>query len=360
MGEIVLGRDHYLDLRNIAVGAFAPLTGFMNEDDFHAVASSHRLADGTIFPVPILLDISRKQASSLNRRGRVSLVYQDQKVGELQPDSFYSIDKIKWIPKLFGVTDPQHPGVAQFLSRNDVFVGGAVSLSDEIALDISKYDLTPSQTRLMFSERGWKTVGAFHTRNVPHRAHEFLQRIILDMCDGLFIQPLLGRKKIGDYTSESIIKGYETLISEFYPTGKVVLGALTTAARYAGPCEAVFHAIVRRNYGCTHILIGRDHAGVGNYYEKYASQKLCKKYAAELGIQLLMFNAPHYCVRCDGIVTEQTCPHPQTDPKAVTYINGTDIRAAIMANRLLPNHIIRPEVLASLKGEKMFISEDDF
>ena len=357
MGEIVLGRDHYLDLKNITVGAFAPLTGFMNEDDFHAVATSHRLADGTIFPIPILLDISRDQASSIKGESRVSLGYKNRKVGEIHPESFFSIDKTKWISNLYEVTDLHHPGVARFLSCNDVFVGGPVYLSDQVTLDISKYDLTPSQTRSMFGEQGWKTVGAFHTRNVPHRAHEFLQRMILDMCDGLFIQPLLGRKKFGDFTPEAIMAGYKTLVSEFYPKRKVILGSLTTAGRFAGPREAVFHAIVRRNYGCTHIVIGRDHAGVGNYYEKYASQQLCKSYEAELGIQGLTFAAPHYCTRCDGVVTEKTCPHLQTDPKAVTDISGTNIRAELMADRRPPNHIIRSEVLDSALEHKLFISE---
>lgn len=359
MDEIALSRDQFLDLNNIAVGAFSPLTGFINEDDFRAIANSYRLADGTIFPIPILLDISRDQESSLRGKSKVSLIYENRKVGEIQPESFFSIDKTQWVSKLFGVTDPKHPGIARFLSCNEVFVGGPVCLSDQIDLDRSRYELTPSQTRSMFLERGWETVGAFHTRNVPHRAHEFLHRITLDICDGLFIQPLLGRKKVGDYTPEAIMAGYETLVFEFYPKEKVILGALSTAGRYAGPREAVFHAIVRRNYGCTHIVIGRDHAGVGNYYEKYASQQLCKKYEAELGIRLLTFNAPHYCRRCDGVVTEKTCPHPQTDPKTVTHISGTDIRAELRAGRRPPDYLMRAEVLDSAMKHKLLICEND-
>ena len=317
LNKIILDRDHYLELEKLALGAFSPVTGFMNEAEFISVVDHMHLTTGEVFPIPILLDIDRDHADFLRGQSRVALVFEGREVGEIQPNDFFTIDKAKWIPKMFGTTDPNHPGVADFLSCGDVFVGGPVTLSEQVHLDISQYELSPSETRALFAENGWSTVACFHTRNVPHRAHEFLQRMALDMCDGLFIQPMLGRKKVGDFTPDAIMAGYRSLISGFYPDRRVALGALSTACRYAGPREAVFHALVRRNYGGTHMVVGRDHAGVVDYYGKYDSQALCKKFETELNIKILAFQAPHFCSRCDGIVTEKTCPHVATAPAAV-------------------------------------------
>jgi sulfate adenylyltransferase len=357
LSEIALDRDHYLELEKLALGAFTPVAGFMNEDEFRSVANTMRLTSGEIFTIPILLDVSRDHAAALKGHARVALVFEGREVGEIRPDDFYSIDKAEWLPKLFGTTDRNHPGVAAFLNTGEVFVGGPIALLDQVRLDISKYEMTPSQTRSLFIKNGWSTVACFHTRNVPHRAHEFLQRLALDICDGLFIQPMLGRKKIGDFTPDAIMTGYRTLISGFYPEGRVSLGALSTACRYAGPREAVFHALVRRNFGGTHMVIGRDHAGVVDYYNKYDSQALCKSLESELGIKILAFHAPHHCTRCEGIVTEKTCPHLKTDPKAVSEVSGTMIRASLAAGKRPPAHIIRPEVLDSIKGLELFVDD---
>jgi sulfate adenylyltransferase len=355
LSEIVLDRDHYLELEKLALGAFAPVTGFMNEDEFRSVVDNMRLPSGDVFPIPILLDVSRNHAESLQGSTRIALIFEDKEVGEIRPENFFSVDKAEWIPKLFGTEDPNHPGVAAFMSCGEVFVGGPVTLLEQVRLDISHYELSPNETRSLFAKNGWSTVACFHTRNVPHRAHEFLQRLALDICDGLFIQPMLGRKKAGDFTPGAIMTGYRALVSHFYPAGRVALGALSTACRYAGPREAVFHALVRRNYGGTHMVIGRDHAGVVDYYDKYASQALCKRFESELGIQILAFHAPHYCARCDGIVTEKTCPHIHTEPSAVTDVSGTDIRAILSSGKRPPAHIFRPEVLNSIEGLDLFI-----
>ena len=356
MRKIDLDRDHYLELEKLAFGAFSPAKGFMNEKEFISVVDHMHLTSGEIFPIPILLSLHHDQADSLRGNSRISLFFDGREVGEVRPDDFYSIDKAKWIQKMFGTTDPNHPGVADFLSSDDVFIGGEVTLLDQALLDISQYEMTPTETRSLFAKNGWSTVACFHTRNVPHRAHEFLQRMALDICDGLFIQPVLGRKKSGDFTPDAIMTGYRSLISEFYPAGRVALGALSTACRYAGPREAIFHALVRRNYGGTHMIIGRDHAGVVNYYGKYDSQKLCKQFESELGIRILAFQAPHFCSRCDGIVTEKTCPHIATDPATITEVSGTELRAILTAGKHPPGHIVRPEVLDSIKDLNMFIA----
>jgi len=357
--EIHINADQYLELEKLAVGAFAPLTGFMDEDDFTSVVDTMRLRNGAPFPLPIVLDLTPAQALAARGRPALSLVYDGIEVGEVRPTSFFSCDKLEVAAKVYGTADIAHPGVAHFFDMGEVFVGRPVTLKRRADLDISRYELLPAQTRAMFAERGWRTIVGFQTRNVPHRAHEYLQRVALEMHDGLFIQPLIGRKKAGDYSPEAIMTGYRTLVDGFYPASRVVLGVLSTAMRYAGPREAVFHAIVRRNYGCTHFIVGRDHAGVGNYYGKYDAHELTRRFDGELGIDVLRLNGPYYCRRCDGIVTEHTCPHGDTEPGAVAHIAGTDMRAALSGGARPPPQLMRPEIIDSLAGIAIFIEESD-
>jgi sulfate adenylyltransferase len=243
--------------------------------------------------------------------------------------------------------------------QGKVFVGGPVSLKQRVQLDISDFELTPEQTKSKFAKLGWKSIIGFQTRNVPHRAHEYLHRVGLETSDGLFIQPLVGRKKKGDYTPQAVIRGYQALVEGFFPANRVVLGVLSTAMRYAGPREAVFHAIIRRNYGCTRFIVGRDHAGVGNYYGKYDAHELTRRFDGELGIEIVRLNGPYYCRRCDGIVTEHTCPHGQTEPAAVREISGTDMRAILVDGEAPEPHIMRPEIVASLEGIPLFVEENE-
>jgi sulfate adenylyltransferase len=194
---------------------------------------------------------------------------------------------------------------------------------------------------------------------VPHRAHEYLQRVALELCDGLFIQPLVGRKKRGDYTPEAVLGGYKALITNMLPRERVLLGVLSTAMRYAGPREAIFHAIIRRNYGCTHFIIGRDHAGVQSFYGKYDAHALAKKFAAELGITILALHGPFHCRICDGIATEKTCPHIETQPDAVTEISGTLMRQLLSEATMPRPELMRPEVIAAISDLPMFVEGDD-
>lgn len=355
MSEITLTRDQYLEFEKIGLGAFAPLQGFMNEDDFRSVIERMRLDDGTPFTLPVVLDVTTEEARRLRGAPRVALVHDGIEVGELAPESFYSCDKKAAARAIFGTTEEAHPGVASFMDMGETFIGGPVKLKQRAELDISGDELTPAQTKAIFAERGFETVVGFQTRNVPHRAHEYLQRVALELYSGLFVQPLVGRRKNGDYNPAAIMAAYRRLIGEFYPETRVVLGILSTAMRYAGPREAVFHAIIRRNYGCTHFIIGRDHAGVGDYYGIYDAHKLADQFAGELGIEVLKMRGPYHCARCDSIVTEATCVHQQSEPDAVTHISGTDMRAMLTGGKTPDIHLMRPEILDSLAGLPLFI-----
>jgi len=317
------------------------------------------LPDGEVYPIPVVLDLSLDEARRFQGVPRVSLIFQGIEVGVLSPENFFQPDKDDLARKVYGTDDLNHPGVAHLMSQGDVFVGGSVKLKKRVSLDISEFELTPQQTKAKFAELGWKSIIGFQTRNVPHRAHEYLQRLGLETSDGLFVQPLVGRKKKGDYTPQAVISGYQALVEGFFPANRVVLGILSTAMRYAGPREAVFHAIIRRNYGCTRFIVGRDHAGVGRYYGKYEAHELTKRFDGELGIEIARLNGPYYCHRCDGIVTERTCPHLETEPSAVREISGTDMRAILVDGKAPEPHIMRPEIVASLNGIPLFVEEDD-
>lgn len=357
MSELHLNFRQYLEMEKIGLGAFHPLDGFMNEDDFHSVVKSMRLCDGQPFSLPIVLDIGVDDAQNILGRPNVDLVFRGELVGTFRPESQFRCERQGVAREVFGTADEAHPGVAMFYSMGEVFVGGAVKLEQGLRSTYSMGELAPAETRDLFRAKGWNTVVGFQTRNVPHRAHEHLQRLALEQADGLFIQPLVGARKAGDFTPEAVLAGYRCLIDGFLPSDRVVLGILSTYMRYAGPREAVFHAIIRRNYGCTHFIVGRDHAGVNGYYGPYAAHELTRRFEGELGIQVLRFFGPRYCARCDGIVTERTCPHQSTDPSAITEVSGTAIRSLLIGGKSPQQHLMRPEVIASLRDVPLFISE---
>jgi sulfate adenylyltransferase len=348
-----------LELEKLALGAFAPLRGFMREEEFVSVVDHLRLPTGQPFPLPVTLDLSLPQAESVCPGRSMVLVLEGEEVGEVHIESLFTCDKRAVAERVFGTGDERHPGVAHFLTLGEVFLGGPVHLIRRVRFDFSPNELTPEETRSIFRERGWSTVVGFQTRNIPHRAHEHLLRLALESADGLFIQPLVGRKKRGDCTPAAILTAYRTLIDGFLPRERVVLGVLSTAMRYAGPREALFHAIIRRNYGCTHFIVGRDHAGVGDYYGKYEAQRLALRYNGDLGIQILPFAGPYHCASCGGIVSERTCPHGASQPDAITEISGSAVRGILQAGAPCPADWIRPEILKSLQGTATFIEEDD-
>ena len=357
--QLRINRRQYLELQNVATGVFAPLSGFMNEEEFGSVVETMRLPGGEPFPLPVVLDVEEEQARDLRRAERLTLALDGAEVGRVDVQGWFTCDKRSVAEQVYGTSDPNHPGVAHFFGMGERFVGGPVRLVQRLPSDFDGYDMTPAQSRDYFAQRGWSTVVGFQTRNVPHRAHEYLLRLALERADGLFVQPLIGRKKCGDYTPEAILAGYRTLIDGFLPRKRVLLGVLTTAMRYAGPREALFHAIVRRNYGCTHFIVGRDHAGVGDYYGTYEAHDLARRFEGELGIEVLRLFGPFYCGRCDGIVTERTCPHVEDAPDATRQISGTYVRSMLQNGGSCPPELMRPEVVDSIRSVPIFIDEDD-
>ena len=357
--KLPLLKRQYLELEKLALGAFAPLNGFMRQKEFVSVVDNMRLPDHSPFPLPVVLDVSEEQAQTLKKESLLILTFDGVDVGEVQIEDVYTCDKSRVTAKVFGTDDVQHPGVSHFLSMGDWFVGGAIKLYQRVVFEFSEYELTPAETVLHFKKSGWNTIVGFQTRNVPHRAHEYLLRLALEQADGLFIQPLVGRKKIGDYCPEAILEAYNTLVNGFLPKERVLLGVLSTSMRYAGPREAIFHAIVRRNYGCTHFIVGRDHAGVGNYYGKYEAHDLTRQFDGELGIDILRFAGPFYCRKCDGIVTERTCPHFESEPQYIQEISGSYLRAMLSDGTLTPpGELLRSEVLESIRHIQLFIDEE--
>lgn len=359
MAELSLNQRQYLEFEKIALGAFAPLEGFMNEEEFRGVVEDMRLPSGEPFPLPVVMDLSADQAQEVTPGREVVLVFNGVQVGRLVSADLYQCDKPSVAEKVFGTSEESHPGVAHFYRMGDHFVGGRVHLERRVTPDFIDYETTPAETRAHFRSMGWKTVAGFQTRNVPHRAHEHLQRLALERCEGLFIQPLVGAKKRGDYLPNAILTAYGALVDQFFPANRVFLGVLTTAMRYAGPREAVFHAMIRRNYGCTHFVVGRDHAGVGDYYGKYEAHELTRRFDGELGITILRFYGPFYCRRCDGVVTERSCPHVVSMPEVITEISGTMIRDALANGREVGRELLRPEIVKSLDGLKLFIDDDE-
>jgi sulfate adenylyltransferase len=357
MKSIPLDRDQYLELEKIGLGAFAPLTGFMDEKSFMSVTETMRLPSGAVFSLPVILDIDEASAREIRDAANVDLVFDGIVVGRLKPNDFYSCDRKHVARKVFGTDDPAHPGVSHFYGLGPVFVGGEVELLRRASFDISADELTPSETKEIFRARGWARVVGFQTRNVPHRAHEYLQRVALEQVDGLFVQPLVGRKRAGDFTPQAVMAGYRALIKGFFPNDRVVLGILSTLMRYAGPREAVFHAIIRRNYGCSHFIVGRDHAGVGDWYGLYDAHELTRRFDGDLGIQIMRLHGPYFCTTCDSIVTERTCPHHDTS--AAHHISGTFMRNVLVRGEKPDSQLMRPEIVNALKGVPLFIKEDE-
>lgn len=352
--KIRLDEEQIKEVKNIARGIFSPLEGFIGSKDFKDILDRLELADGTIWPIPIILDVDKQKAKELKIGQKIALV--DEKdnhpVAILELREKYEYDKKAFASNVFLTLDENHPGVKIVYQLKEVLLAGPIELIDNSKEPFYNYNLDPKETRFLFKERGWKVVVGFQTRNAPHRAHEYLQRVALEMADGLFINPVVGKKKKGDFKDEMIMKTYDLLVRKFFPHSRVVLSILPLKMRYAGPREAVLHAIIRKNFGCTHLVIGRDHAGVGDYYGPYDAQKIFDE-IKDIGITILKFDAAFYCQKCGSMATNKTCAHSEKDK---IKPSGTLIRNLIQSKKKVPEEIMRREILEILlKNKNPFI-----
>ncbi len=340
--RISLTRELAKEVQNIAHGVFSPLEGILARDDYISVISKGKLANDIAWTIPIVLDIPA--STDVKEGGEAALVYDSEPLAIIHIEEIYEYNKEEFAQKVFGTTDPAHPGVAKVLSMEERLVGGRIDLIKEIEFPLSEYYLKPAETRAVFKEKGWETVVGFQTRNVPHLGHEYCQKAALTFVDGLFINPVIGKKKNSDFKDEVIIESYQTLIENYYPEGRAFMSILPLEMRYAGPREAIFHAIVRKNFGCTHLIVGRDHAGVGNYYTPYAAQDIFQEFP-DLGIVPVFFRSFFYCKKCLGVMNDKTCPHG--DEWLVSF-SGTEMREKLLRGEKLPEEVMRPEVLDTI------------
>ena len=343
MPALRLGAREISDLEMIATGAYSPLEGFLDRSDYSAVCSNMRLANGVAWSIPVTLPLADEQAGSIRQFEDVALYQDDHLLGILHLADKYRYEKAREAELIYRTTDQTHPGVSTLYNQGDWLLGGKISLVNR-SLDLAfpKYRLDPLETRALFRERGWRRVVGFQTRNPVHRAHEYIQKCALEIADGLLLHPLVGETKSDDVPADVRMLSYEAILAGYYPASRTILSIMPAAMRYAGPREAVFHALIRKNYGCSHFIVGRDHAGVGNYYGTYDAHHIFDEFEPEeLGITPLFFDHTFYCRTCAAMASSKTCPH---ETSAHVTLSGTRVRELLSAGQLPPVEFSRPEV----------------
>ncbi len=342
--QIHLNRRQLSDLDLIGIGALSPLEGFMARDDYERVVDEMYLASGLPWSIPVTLAVGEGEAASFAVGEQLGLVDGHGELrGLLELQEKYSYDKKREAYEVYRTTEDAHPGVQALYAQGEVLLAGPIRLLE--GPHYSAYDpyhLTPEETRQAFTDRGWPAVVGFQTRNPVHRAHEYIQKCALEMVDGLLLHPLVGETKQDDIPPETRMRCYQVLLDGYYPKDRVMLSVLPAAMRYAGPREAIFHALIRKNYGCTHFIVGRDHAGVGNYYGTFDAHTIFRNFAREeLGITPLFFDHAFYCRSCQGMATTKTCPH---GPEERVSLSGTKVREMLHRVELPPPEYSRREV----------------
>ncbi len=342
--KITISSSQRSDLEMIACGALSPLQGFMGEKDYLSVIKNMRLANELPWTIPVTLAVTEEQAAAYEVGKSVALYDADgTALAILHVEEKYKAQRELEAEKVYKTTDDAHPGVAAIKRAGNILLGGKIDLINRVAYpEFLPFRKEPAELRKMFEEKGWKRIVAFQTRNPIHRAHEYLTKAALEICDGLLIHPIVGDTKGDDIPADVRMKCYETLIDNYYPKDRVVLAVNPAAMRYAGPREAIFHALIRKNYGCTHFIVGRDHAGVGNYYGTFDAHFIFDNFTEEeLGITPLFFDHTFFCKKCEGMASQKTCPHA---PENRISLSGTKVRDMLSQGELPPPEFSRPEV----------------
>jgi len=343
------------DVANIAHGVYSPLEGFMVREDYEGVLYDMRLHNDVPWTIPIVLDASREELRGVREGDDILLSYRGRPLAIMKVEEIYEWDKVEYVERVYKTRDPSHPGVRRTMARKDLLVGGPIDLLEDPPEPFESVRLWPKEARVLFELRGWRTIAGFQTRNVPHLGHEYVQKAALTFVDGLFVNPLVGWKKPGDYRDEVIVDAYRVLLDKYFPRDSVVFSVLRMEMRYAGPREAVHHAIVRKNFGCTHFIVGRDHAGVGNYYGPYEAWEIFREFP-DLGVTPLFIREAFYCRKCGQMVNEKICPHSE---EYRVRISGTKIREMLKRGVKPPEYMMRPEVAeAVLRHPNPFIEEE--
>jgi sulfate adenylyltransferase len=341
--QVEVGSRQLADLEMLAIGAYSPLNGFMNRGDYLGSVDGMHLSNGLPWSVPITLPVGSRQAESLREGMQIALVNTH---GALQAvmtiEEKFGYDKEHEASKVYRTTEEAHPGVKVLYQQGDVLLGGPVRVVALQNQAFAQYRFTPTQSRQQFVERGWKRVVGFQTRNPVHRAHEYIQKCAMETVDGLYLHPLVGDTKGDDIPADVRMRCYEVLLENYYPANRVILGVLPAAMRYAGPREAIFHALMRKNYGCSHFIVGRDHAGVGSYYGTYDAHHIFAEFdAAKIGITPMFFDHTFFCRSCDSMASSKTCPHGSEHH---VTLSGTKVRQLLQAGEIPPREFSRPEV----------------
>jgi sulfate adenylyltransferase len=342
--NVSVNNELRIDLENIAIGLYSPLKGPLAKNDFDSVVLKGRLSNDEPWTIPILLDVSEEDSGKFNQGDSIALSCCGENFAILNVAEKYSWEKKSYCQNIYQTTEEEHPGVQKTHQMNPVLVGGEIELFNETQGVFPQYRLKPEETRFLFKEKGWRSVAGFQTRNAPHIGHEYVQKTALSFVDGLFINPLIGKKKAGDFTDIVIIESYEALIKNYFLKNAAILVTLEMEMRYAGPKEAIHHAIVRKNYGCSHFIVGRDHAGVGSYYGPFEAQEIFEDYP-DLGIAPIFFRNFFHCNKCGGPQNDKICPHGEED--RVNY-KGRVMRKLLAEGKHPDPTQMRPEVTKAI------------
>jgi sulfate adenylyltransferase len=350
--SFVINKELAQEIDNIAKGVFSPLEGFLTRNDFESVLSRGRLASDVPWTIPIVFDISESEKDGVSVGDDIGISLNGDPIAVMTIDDMYSYDKKEFAKSVFRTTDSEHPGVAKINHMKDKLIGGGIVFLNQIGNPYPDYTRSPKETREFFKKMGWKSVVAFQTRNPPHLGHEYVQKTALSMVDGIFINPLIGKKKSGDFKDEVILESYKALMDNYYPRESATMSVLHTEMRYGGPKEAIHHAIMRKNFGCTHFIVGRDHAGVGTYYGPFDAHEIFEEYP-NLGIEPIKFRSFFYCKKCGSIANDKVCPHGGDD---IVNFAGKKIRELLSNGQPPPLDMMRKEVAKTiLNFENPFI-----